>query len=321
MANTFGPTSTTDEVLASIDLRGKRALVTGVSSGLGIETARVLAAHGAQVVGTARNLAKAEAATAEVRAAAQAAGGSFSLVELDLASLASVRQAADQLVEQGQPFDIVIANAGVMATPLGRTADGFEMQFGTNHLGHFLLINRIASLIADKGRFVSVSSGGHRTANVDLVDPNFLTTEYDRWAAYGRSKTANILFAREFDRRHRGRGIHATSVMPGVANTGLGQHMSMDDTIALGAMIDSARKEAGLPPFQFKTVPQAAATTIWAAAIADGATVAGQYCEDCQVAEVDDGAGFRGGVMSYALDDDTAAKLWTLSEDLVGERF
>lgn len=321
MTNTFGATSTTDDVLEGMDLRGKRALVTGVSSGLGIETARALVAHGAQVVGTARNLAKAEAATAEVRAAAKDAGGSFALVELDLAALASVRQAADHLMDQGLHFDIVIANAGVMATPFGRTADGFEMQFGTNHLGHFLLVNRIASLIADNGRFVAVSSGGHRTANVDLLDPNFLTTEYDRWVAYGRSKTANILFAREFGRRHRARGIHATSVMPGVANTGLGQHMSMDEAIALGELIDSARKEAGLPPFQFKTVPQAAATTIWAAVIADGAAVAGQYCEDCEVAEIDNGAGFRGGVMSYALDDNTAAKLWTQSEDLVGERF
>ncbi len=157
MTGPFGATSTTDDVLAGVDLSGKRILVTGVSAGLGVETARTLAAHGALVVGAARDLAKAERATAEVRAQATNGGG-LELVELDLASLKSVRACADALVAAGKPFDIVIANAGVMATPFGKTADGFETQFGTNHLGHFVLVNRIASLMKPGSRLVNLSS-------------------------------------------------------------------------------------------------------------------------------------------------------------------
>ena len=145
MSKGFGATSTTDDVLAGVDLSGKRVFVTGVSAGLGVETARVLAAHGAHVVGAARDLVKADKATAEIRKAA-AHGGKLTLIELDLASLASVRTCADALNEDGRHFDVVIGNAGVMAPPFGRTADGFETQFGTNHLGHFLLMNRIAGL-------------------------------------------------------------------------------------------------------------------------------------------------------------------------------
>jgi NAD(P)-dependent dehydrogenase (short-subunit alcohol dehydrogenase family) len=162
MAKTFDATSTTDEALEGVDLRGKRALVTGVSAGLGVETARALAAHGAEVVGAARDLAKAKAATASVRADA-ADGGSLELVELDLASLESVRACADALVEDGRGFDFVIANAGVMATPFGKTADGFETQFGTNHLGHFVLVNRIAPLMNRGARLVNLSSAAIRS--------------------------------------------------------------------------------------------------------------------------------------------------------------
>jgi NAD(P)-dependent dehydrogenase (short-subunit alcohol dehydrogenase family) len=175
MSKNFGATSTTDEVLAGINLSGKRVLVTGVSAGLGVETARALVAHGAQVVGAARDLAKAERATSEVRAQA-ANGGSLELVELDLASLKSVRACADALVADGRKFDAVIANAGVMRTPFGHTADGFETQFGTNHLGHFVFANRIADLIAPGGRLVNVASSGHRYADTDLYDPNFAHT-------------------------------------------------------------------------------------------------------------------------------------------------
>jgi NAD(P)-dependent dehydrogenase (short-subunit alcohol dehydrogenase family) len=214
MAGPFGATSTTDDVLAGVDLGGKRVLVTGVSAGLGVETARALAAHGAQVIGAARDLAKAERATAEVRAHA-ANGGGLELVELDLASLKSVRACADALVADGRRFDAVIANAGVMRTPFGHTADGFETQFGTNHLGHFVLVNRIATLIVPGGRLLNVASSGHRYSDVDLDDPNFERTPYDPMIAYGRSKTANILFAVEFDRRHRAHGVRATALHPG----------------------------------------------------------------------------------------------------------
>src|ERR1700721_1772286 len=167
---TFGATSTTDDVLEGVNLKGKRALVTGVSAGLGVETARALVAHGAEVVGAARDLTKAKAATAGVQAAAKRAGG-LELVELDLASLDSVRVCANALVDNGKPFDLVIANAGVMACPYGKTADGFETQFGTNHLGHFVLVNRIASLMKRGSRLVNLSSAGHRFSDVALDDP------------------------------------------------------------------------------------------------------------------------------------------------------
>ena len=172
MTNTFGATSTTEDVLTGINLTGKRILVTGVSAGLGVETARSLAAHGAEVVGAARDLDKAKTATVQVGKDASSNGGSFKLVELDLANLESVRACADGLLAKDQPFDVVIANAGVMATPFGHTVDGFETQFGTNHLGHFVLVNRISSLIHSGGRLINLSSAGHRYSNVDLQDPN-----------------------------------------------------------------------------------------------------------------------------------------------------
>src|ERR1700731_3141513 len=229
MAKVFGETSTTDEVLSGVNLKGKRVLVTGVSSGLGVETARSLAAHGAQVVGAARDLKKADAATDKVRKDASANGGSFELIGLNLASLKSVRACADALLKKGEPFDVIIANAGVMATPFGHTEDGFETQFGTNHLGHFVLVNRIASLLRPGGRLINLSSSGHRYANVDLDDPNFERTSYEPFVAYGRSKTANILFAVSFDRRHKASGLSATAIHPGVIETELGRHMQADD--------------------------------------------------------------------------------------------
>jgi NAD(P)-dependent dehydrogenase (short-subunit alcohol dehydrogenase family) len=235
MVETFGATSTTEEVLSGIDLHGKRILVTGVSAGLGVETARSLAAHGAHLVGTARDLAKAEAATTQIRKDAAANGGSFELIELDLANLASVRHCADQLLRKYEPFDVIIANAGVMATPFSDTTDHFEMQFGTNHLGHFVLVNRIAKLLRAGGRLVNVASSGHRFSNVDLDDPNFDRTPYDPFLAYGRSKTANILFAVAFDKRYRSRDIRAAAVHPGVIQTELGRHM---DAAMLKAMMD-----------------------------------------------------------------------------------
>src|ERR1700684_2380451 len=187
MSKSFGAESTTDEVLDGVSLSGKRVLVTGVSAGLGVETARVLAAHGAEVVGAARNLEKAKAATAPVRADA-ANGGSLELVELDLASLASVRACANGLNAAGNPCDVVIANAGVMATPQGKTADGFETQFGTNHLGHFVLVNRIVPLLKSGSRIVTLSSAGHQISDVNIDDPSFERTEYAPFTAYGRSK-------------------------------------------------------------------------------------------------------------------------------------
>lgn len=320
MAQVFGATSTTDEVLAGVSLSGKRVLVTGVSAGLGVETARVLAAHGAYVVGAVRDPAKAKAATAEVRAGA-AQGGGLELVQLDLASLSSVRACADALVADGGKFDLVIANAGVMACPFGKTADGFETQFGTNHLGHFVFVNRIASLMKPGSRLVNLSSAGHRFADVDLDDPNFERTPYAEFVAYGRSKTANILFAVEFDRRHKGNGIRATAVHPGGIRTELGRHMTPEAMQQLIDGMNQANAAAGLPGFSWKTIPQGAATSVWSGVVAPAEAVGGKYCEDCHVAEIVEGEGVRGGVRPYALDPEHAKALWAKSEALVGEVF
>ena len=320
MSKNFGAASTTDEVLEGLDLAGKRILVTGVSAGLGVETARTLAAHGADVVGAVRNLAKAQGATEVVRRDA-AGGGSLSLVELDLADLASVRACADALVADGRPFDLVIANAGVMATPFGKTKDGFETQFGSNHLGHFVLINRIAPLLHEGSRVVMLSSSGHRYSDVDLDDPNFERTEYTPFGAYGRSKTANILFAVEFDRRHKARGVRATAVHPGGIQTELARHMPEGEIERLISQIDAERPE-GQDPFVWKTVPQGAATSVWAGIRAPADAVGGHFCEDCAVAEiVDGGPSLRSGVRSYAQDGEHAKALWALSERMVGESF
>ncbi len=286
MTQLFGATSTTDDVLAGVSLQGKHVLVTGVSAGIGVETARALAAHGAHVVGAVRDIPKAKQATAEVAAAAAKSGGGFELVALDLASLSSVRACADGLLAKGEPFDLIIANAGVMATPYGRTADGFETQIGTNHPGHFVLVNRIASLLRAGGRLVNLASSGHRFSDVDLDDPNFECTPYDPFVAYGRSKTANILFAVAFDKRHRGRGVRAAAVHPGVIQTELGRHMDMS---RLQAMLDQMNKDLaaeGKPPLQWKTIPQGAATSVWAGVVAPAEAVGGRYCENCHVGEI-----------------------------------
>jgi NAD(P)-dependent dehydrogenase (short-subunit alcohol dehydrogenase family) len=318
MSKTFGATSTTDDVLDGVDLSGKRILVTGVSAGLGVETARALAAHGASVVGAARDLEKAQRATQVVREAA-ANGGSLELIELDLASLKSVRAAADRLVADGRPFDIVINNAGVMACPKGTTEDGFETQFGTNHLGHFVFTNRIAPLLKPGSRVVNLASSGHRFSDVNLEDPNFETTEYTEFGAYGRSKTANILFAVEFDRRHKDRGVRAVAVHPGGIQTELGRYMTPE---VMKALVDSinANQPAG-QQFSWKTIPQGAATSVWAAVVADINEVGGLYCEDCHLAEPQEDPNARSGVRAYALDAANAKALWELSEEMVRETF
>ncbi len=316
MTQAFNAKSTTDEVLAGVYLTGQRILVTGVSAGLGVETARSLAARGAQVVGAARDLDKARAATAGI--------SNPELIQLDLSDLANIRAAADALLADGRKFDVVIANAGVMATPFGHTKDGFETQFGTNHLGHFVFVNRIASLIKDGGRLVNLSSAGHRFSDVNLEDPNFETTEYTPFGAYGRSKTANILFAVEFDRRHKTRGVRAVAVHPGGIQTELGRHMDPAMLEQMRANIEAAAKAPGAPAFEWKTVPQGAATSVWAGVVAPADEVGGKYCEDCHVAELVEAGpdlNIRGGVRAYALDGDHAKALWAKSEQMVGETF
>ena len=314
MAKTFGAESTADEVLEGVDLSGKRVLVTGVSAGLGVETARSIVAHGGTLVGTARDLDKAR------RALAQAGNPPVELVEMDLASLASVRKAADELLKRGKPFDVIIANAGVMACPQGKTQDGFETQFGTNHLGHFVFVNRLVPLLKSGSRVVTLSSAGHQQSDVNLEDPNFEHTQYQPFAAYGRSKTANILYAVALDNRLKGRGVRATSIHPGGIQTELGRHMTPELLAQMRERISKMEQSQGRE-FRFKTVPQGSATSVWSGFVASADAVGAHYCEDCHVCEVNDNPNSRVGVRSYALNLAHANDLWRKSEEMVGERF
>jgi NAD(P)-dependent dehydrogenase (short-subunit alcohol dehydrogenase family) len=314
MAKTFGAETTADEVLEGVNLSGKRVLVTGVSAGLGVETARSLVAHGATVVGTARDLNKARKALAE------AGNTSVDLVEADLASLSSVRKAASELLERAKPFDVIIANAGVMACPQGKTQDGFETQFGTNHLGHFVLLNRLVPLLKQGARIVNLSSAGHQISDVDLEDPNFERTSYQAFTAYGRSKTANILYAVALDSRLKGRGVRATAIHPGGIQTELGRHLTPELIEQMMARINKGATGQA-PAFRFKTVPQGSATSVWSGFVASADAVGGHYCEDCHVCAVNDDTTSRVGVRSYALDLNRANALWRKSEEMVGERF
>jgi NAD(P)-dependent dehydrogenase (short-subunit alcohol dehydrogenase family) len=305
----LGADSTTDEVLDGLDLTGAHVLITGTSTGLGAETARALAARGATVAGVVRDAGKARWALDEAGATGVA------LHEADLASLASIRAFTDRYLRENERLDVLIANAGIMACPRRATVDGHELQFGTNHLGHFLLVNRVMPLLlaGAPARVVVLSSSGHDFSDVSLDDPGFEHTEYDPWIAYGRSKTANVLFAVELDRRFRHRGVRATALHPGGIITDLGRHLTEE---TMGALIEAR----GDRVVEFKTVQQGAATTVWAGFVADADQVGGRYCEDCAVAPVVDEP-TSPGVMRYAIDQATAAALWMRSEEMVGETF
>lgn len=314
MHTPFNADSTADQVLAGASLQGKRYLITGIASGIGRETARALVARGASVVGTVKDSATAEARIAPVRQAATEAGGTLELLELDLASLRSVRAGAAALLAAALPFDAIIANAGVMATPFSLTEDGFESQFAINYLGHYALVEEIGSLMKPGSRLIVLSSQAHRVADVDLADPSFAHQSYEPFVAYGRSKTALTLYAAEFDRRHRAQGIRAAAVMPGNSLTELPRNFTPEQLQGLFATVGKARADAGLPPGQLKTIEQAAASSVWAAVVADGAAIGGRYLEDCAVAPVNDSPNpFADGVRSYALDPAKAAELWTRS--------
>lgn len=317
MTHVFDATSTADDVLTGIDLTGKKILITGVSAGLGVETARALVSRGATVIGTVRNLAKAEQAIKVIRDTALVSGGAISLVKMDLADLKSVEAAANELIDNQQHFDVVIANAGVMATPEGKTADGFETQIGTNFIGHFALLKKLMPVINTGGRIVFLSSAAHAISDVDVEDLNFDKTPYNEWLAYGRSKTAVALLAVELDRRYGSKNIHAVSVHPGAIQTELQRHYSKEVDEAFIAQINEANAKRGLPPFQWKTVPQGAATTVWAAIVASASEIGGKYCENCHVAEINDSEGVTDGVRSYAQDPKHAEALWNKAESLI----
>lgn len=312
----FSSTSTTDEVLEGIDLLGKRILVTGTSAGIGIETARALVAHGASVVGAVRDLSKAEKSAATIRGAA-AAGGSYELIELDLGSIGTARDCVDRLIRDGRRFDVVINNAGIIAPPSRINEDGLDAQFAVNHLGHFVLTNGLVPLMNPGARVICLTSSGHRFSDVDLDDVNFEKTPYDAQLAYSRSKTAVIQFAVEFDRLHRDAGIRACAVHPGGIATELMRHMQEGEMTEVLASINALNEQGGLPPFFIKTVAQGAATSVWAAVVADTEVIGGRYCEDCQVADTNDGPGFI-GVRSYAIDPEKARELWAASVAMTG---
>jgi NAD(P)-dependent dehydrogenase (short-subunit alcohol dehydrogenase family) len=299
---------TAAEVVAGLDLRGKICLVTGVSSGLGVETARVLAGAGATVVGTARDTAKARAALD---------GADVALGELELDSLASVRRFARWFDATYPALHALVNNAGVMACPLGHTQDGFERQFGTNHLGHFLLTGLLVPklLAGAPSRVVSVSSRGHLLAGPSFEDPHYERSPYDAWQAYGRSKSSNVLFAVELDRRLRARGVRANAIHPGGILTELGRHLTPE---AIAEMRERFRARG---PVAFKDVPHGAATQVWAAVSPELDGVGGEYLEDVQRSHLASGENDSSGYARHAVDPEAAQRLWTLSEKLVGERF
>ncbi|MEZ4375177.1 MAG: oxidoreductase [Polyangiaceae bacterium] len=307
----FGHDTTATQVLEGIDLKGQLALVTGGSSGLGVETARALAARGADVVITARNLEKAEAVAKKIR---EETSSRVSVEELELDRLASIRAFAQRFLAQHPKLQLLINNAGVMACPKGETQDGFEQQFGTNHLGHFLLTGLLvpALLAGAPARIVNLSSRGHFLSPLDIEDPNFERREYDKWIAYGQAKTANVLHAVELERRLGARGVHAYAVHPGVIITELIRHMNQADFERMQKRGTTSR---------MKTVEAGAATSVYAATAPELAERGGCYLEDCHVSEVNDDPSATEGVRSYALDPELAQRLWAASERLVGESF
>ena len=310
----FGPLSTAEDVLRGHDLSAKTVVVTGAASGIGIETVRALAVAGAGVTLAVRNV---EAGRSVVRSLeAEHPGARLNVVEVDLASLSSIHHAAEIISERLGVVDILINNAGVMATPFARTAEGYELQFGTNHVGHFALTMGLRAALSRSGaaRVVSLSSSGHRLSAMNWSDPNYELRPYDRWAAYGQSKTANALFAVAITDRFSADGIVANAVMPGGIMTGLQKHLSFEDQRAAG-FVD----EHGAFNARFKNVAQGAATSVWAAVGTELEGVGGLYLENCGEASVMDPTKPYEGYMPWALDRRDADRLWGLSLDLTRE--
>lgn len=316
MSGSFGFDTTTDEALEGIDLTGKTILVTGASTGLGKETSRALASKGARVILAARNADKLKEVAAEIT---ESTGNSqLSVLVVDLGNFASIRKAAAEALEMAPTLDVLINNAGVMACPLDRTSEGHEMQFGTNHIGHFLFTCLIVPALKASGdaRIVSLSSGGHKFSAVNLDDWNFEKGDYDKWQAYGRSKTANALFAVALDKRLKDYGVRAFSVHPGAIVTELGRHLTKED-------IENMRKQSprGGPPLTFKAIPQGAATSVWAATSPSLDGRGGIYLENVSIAEPAKNLADSDGYLPHAVDPGDAEGLWTLSEQIVGQQF
>ena len=308
----FGARSTALEVIAGHDLNGFEAIVTGGASGIGVETVRALAAAGARVVIATRDQTKGQSVSAMLRKETGSAKIEFQ--QLDLASLASVRAFVAQFLNTRRELHLLINNAGIMAAPLAYTADGFESQFGTNHIGHFCLTAglRPALKAAGRARVISLTSLGHRRSDVHFEDLNFRHRPYDPWMAYGQSKTANVLFAVGLTQRFAAEGIRANAVHPGGIMTGLQKYVAHGEQVKMG-WID----EAGAQNARFKTTAQGAATSVWAAVATELETVSGRYLEDCTIARPWSEDNPMSGVKPYALDPGSAERLWSLSEELI----
>ncbi len=299
----FNKDTTTDEVLDGIDLSGKTVLITGGTSGLGAESARAMAAHGAKVIITGRDMAKAQTV-------ADGIDGDISVEELELGSFASIRAFAERVLASHPRIDILINNAGVMASPYMETSDGFELQFGSNHLGHFLMTTLLMPAFGEGSRVVALSSSAHQFAPVLFDDIGFKSTDYDKWAAYGQSKTANALFAVGLNARLKARGAEAFAVHPGVIMTELARHMTEEDMEWFSGGIESGQ-------IPMKTIPQGAATQVYAATAPELAGKGGAYLADVQIAPIEDGTEDFSKVRPYAIDPDTAERLWAVSEELI----
>jgi NAD(P)-dependent dehydrogenase (short-subunit alcohol dehydrogenase family) len=310
----FGATSTAHQVIEGIDLSGKVAIVTGGYSGIGRETTRVLSEAGATVIVPTRS---AEKARAELDGIPR-----VELAPLDLMNPESIETFADGFLASGRSLHLLINNAGIMACPLSRDGRGNESQFSANHLGHFQLTLRLWPALVKAGgaRVVELTSRGHRYSGVDFEDPNFDRRPYDKWKAYGQSKTANALFALALDRRGEEYGVRAFSVHPGGILTPLTRHLSDDDLKAfdLYRNPDGSISQDAASERRFKDVPQGAATTIWCATSPQLDDMGGVYCEDCEIAEVIPGdISLPTGMAPHACDPELAEKLWVLSEKLI----
>lgn len=307
----FDETSTTDDVLEGVRLDRKHALVTGATGGLGIETARALASVGASVTIGGRDPQKIESALATLRE--QVPGASFDAIEVDLASLASIASSTKAFVDTGRTIDLLINNAGVMMCPEGKTADGFETQFGTNHLGHFAFTAGLMPALAPGARVVTLSSGAHLRGTCDLEDLNWESRDYDPNLAYAQSKTANIWFASELQRRFGDR-LLSLSVHPGVIQTDLARHLPP-------AVVEGMREGFEKAGVAVKNVPQGAATSVWAATAAELSEHGGAYLLDCHVAPPISEEVPRQGFETWAYDEANAKALWSKSEALTGVSF
>ncbi len=314
MSRSPGFETTAEQAAGDVDLRGETIVLTGGSAGLGVETARVLAGRGARIVSVVRDEAKGRAALDRLRERLPEA--QLELAVLDLADLDSVRRGGEEIAERFPQIDRLVNNAGVMACPLGRTAEGLELQLGTNHLGHFVLTSRLigALLAGAPGRIVNLSSGGHQLSPIRFDDPFFEKEPYDKWLAYGQAKTANVLFSVALDKRFSQRGIRAFAVHPGAIMTELSRHMQASD-------LEDLQSRRGGRKLEFKTLEQGAATSVWATVAPELEGRGGLYCEDCAIAETLDEPGAGHGVMAWALDEAAADRLWALSEEWSGERF